>query len=533
MGLRGRNAVSRKQKDAAKHPAPAWKRKRGRVNRLVCFLESLEITKGKLAGQRLTLTKEQREFIQAVYGSSPRTVRLAISSIPRGGGKTTFCAALTAAHLYGPEAERRGECYSAASDKLQAGLLYKELVAFIEADPAVAARVNVQRFHKVVEVLDGPGAGSSFEALSSDAKRPHGLAPSFFVCDEPARSKTAELFEGLQTGMGKRDEALGLVIGTQAGVDQHWYSELIDDALLGEEPSVFIQLLAADKEEDPFAEDVWHRVNPALAAGFLDLGEFRSEARRAKRSPSFLPRFQNLRLNMRVDAETEFISDADWMACKADLGDLKGHACFAGLDLSQTTDMTALVLYFPHNGAVVPFFWLPQEGLLERDQKEGVHYRTWQKQGLLETTPGAAINFVAVIRRLAEIATEYDLKAVAYDRAYIKTFQAQLDREGVVLPLAEFGQGWVSMSPAVQILEAAVLDKRISHDGNPILRWHMSNVAITADDAGNRKPTKKRSRGHIDGVVALMMAMGHAAKTVPKKPSVYATRGLVTVGLNS
>ena len=122
----------------------------------------------------------------------------------------------------------------------------------------------------------------------------------------------------------------------------------------------------------------------------------------------------------------------------------------------------ALVLYWPHNGAVLPYFWLPEEGLLDRDRKEGGHYRTWRDEGLLETTPGRAINFKAIIQRLAEIKTEYDLVCVAYDRAFIKTFNAKCEEDGVTLPLQEFGQGFVSMSPAVQALEAAILDKRFT-----------------------------------------------------------------------
>ena len=135
------------------------------------------------------------------------------------------------------------------------------------------------------------------------------------------------------------------------------------------------------------------------------------------------------------------------MAC-ADAIDpqaLAGHPVYGGLDLSTTTDMSALVLYWPHTGAVLPYFWLPEEGLLDRDRKEQGRPHTWLDRGLLETTPGKAINFRAIIRRLAEINTEYALERVAYDRAFIKTFKAQCDEEGIVLPLEEFGQGYVSV----------------------------------------------------------------------------------------
>ena len=162
----------------------------------------------------------------------------------------------------------------------------------------------------------------------------------------------------------------------------------------------------------------------------------------------FRAKFQNLRLNQRIDANTQFISDPDWMQCAAAVDP---HCLLASLALRAstcrtTTDMSALCLYWPHNGACMPFFWLPAEGLLDRDRKEGGHYRAWRDAGLLETTAGKAINFKAIIRRLAEIAAQFELKAVAYDRAFIKTFKAQCEEEGVTLPLIEYGQGYVSMS---------------------------------------------------------------------------------------
>jgi phage terminase large subunit-like protein len=291
-----------------------------------------------------------------------------------------------------------------------------------------------------------------------------------------------------------------------------------------------VQLASAPSDADIFNEATWFACNEALGK-FLDLREFRSQAEQAKRLPSFRARFKNLRLNQRVDATVQFISDPEWSNCNTalDLTALRGQPCYAGLDLSQTTDMTSLVLYWPHSGAVLPFFWLPEEGLLDRDRKEGGHYRSWRDLGLLETTAGRAINYKAIILRLAEIAAEYELKAVAYDRAFIKTFTAQCSELGVTLPLVEFGQGYISMSPAVQLLEAAVMDRKISHGGNPILRWQISNAAIEMDPAGNRKITKKRSSGHVDGVIALLMAMGQAAKTPPPKRSVYETRGIIGI----
>jgi phage terminase large subunit-like protein len=524
MGLRGAGARSRKADEQNSKPRPRalpWKKKGlTRVERVIAFLEFTPVTKGILAGTRMKLLPGQRQFVQAIYGrvakDGRRKIRIAIKSEPRGNGKTGLIAGLALCHLLGPECEPRGEVYSCAYNKLQAALIFAEMKAIIETVPEFADRCNIQRYGKVIEVLAGDGAGSVYESLSADDKRAHGLAPSFWVFDEYAQAPNSDLLDNLRTSMGKRSESLGIVISTQAANDQHPLSQLIDDAALGHDPSVYLQLAAAPVDADIFDEKVWFACNEALGK-FLDLNEFRAQAAAAKRLHSLRAKFQNLRLNMRIDARVQFISDPDWMTCAAplDLPSLRGKPCYAGLDLSQTTDMCALVLYWPHDGSVLPFFWLPEDGLLDRDRKEGGHYRTWRDAGLLETTPGAAINFRAIIHRLAEIRATYDLVCVAYDRHYIKSFNARCEEEGVRLVLKEFGQGFVSMSPAVQLLEAAVLDKRIHHGGHPILRWQMSNVAIELDSAANRKPSKKRAIGHIDGVVAAMMALAIAEQPQP------------------
>lgn len=532
MGLRGAGAKKLIVLNA--ETPPTWKRKRYRVARVIAFLQSLPITKGILVGRQMRLLPGQRKFIEDVYGDvakdGRRRIRIAIKSEPRGNGKTGLLAGLALCHLLGPECEVRGEIYSCAYSKQQAALIFAEMRAIVEAVPEFQARVNVQRYGKILEVMSGDGVGSIYESLSADDKRSMGLSPSLWIFDEFAQSPNADLLNNLRTAMGKRRESLGVIISTQAANDQHPLSQMIDDAKLGVDPSVYLQLASAPDGADIFDEKTWLACNEALGQ-FLDLEEFRSQAEQAKRLPSFRAKFENLRLNRRIDANTLFISDPDWMTCNAalDMSELVGKPCHAGLDLSQTTDMSALVLYWPHNGAVLPYFWLPEEGLLDRDRKEGGHYRRWRDTGLLETTPGRAINFKAIIKRLAEINVEYDLRAVAYDRAFINTFKVQCAEQGVVLPLEEFGQGYVSMAGPVQLLEAAVLDRRIHHGGNPILRWQVSNVAIEMDPAGNRKPNKKRATGHIDGVVSLMMAMGSASRTPPKRRSVYEDRGILTI----
>jgi len=248
MGLRGAHAKQR-QRIIAQATPPAWKRKRTRVSRLCAFLESLPITKGIFAGKKMKLLPGQRRFIEAVYGrvakDGRREIRIAIKSEPRGNGKTGLLAGLALAHLLGPECEPRGEVYSAAYNKLQAALIFAEMKAVIEAVPEFECRCNLQRYGKIIEVMDGDGIGSVYESLSADDKRAHGLSPSFWVFDEFAQSPNSDLLDTLRTSMGKRSESLGVIISTQAANDLHPLSQMIDDAALGEDPSVYLQLAAA------------------------------------------------------------------------------------------------------------------------------------------------------------------------------------------------------------------------------------------------------------------------------------------------
>jgi phage terminase large subunit-like protein len=267
MGLRGAHA-KQPQRSIIKAAPAAWKRKRTRVDRVISFLESLPVTKGILAGKKMRLLPNQRRFIEAVYGrvskDGRRKIRIAIKSEPRGNGKTGLLAGLALAHLLGPECEARGEIYSAAYNKLQAALIFAEMKAIIEAVPEFECRCNIQRYGKMIEVMSGDGAGSTYESLSADDKRAHGLSPSLWIFDEFAQSPNSDLLDNLKTAMGKRSESLGIIISTQASNDQHPLSQMIDDAALGEDPSVYLQLAVAPDHADIFDERTWFTCNEAL-----------------------------------------------------------------------------------------------------------------------------------------------------------------------------------------------------------------------------------------------------------------------------
>lgn len=487
--------------------------------KVLAFLQTLPIVSGLRAGETLELLDFQEQFVRGVYGDD--RVRLAALSVARGNGKSAVLAGLSLAHLLGPLQEPYGECYAAALDREQAGVLYRMCVAYIEAVPWMAARVNIKDWHKQIEDEE---SRSIWRALTSDARKAHGLAPSFWVADEVAQWKSRELWDNLATGMGKRTKALGVTISTQAANDLHFFSEMLDAP---PNPTIYTQLHTAPADCDLMDRKAWEAANPALGV-FLNEEQFADAATRAVSSPSFEPSFRLLNLNQRISVEAHFLNAADWKACETD-ADIaathEGARCYLGLDLSATTDLTSLSAYFPETGACLSWSWTPGATIEEAARRDHVPYPVWKKQGWLEAAPGKVIDKAYVIRKVGEIAARYRVVSLAYDRWGAKELEKLLSDEGIKIPLEPFGQGYASMSPAISALETLVLTGELKHPGNPLLTWAVANGVIVQDAGGNRKLVKNRATGRIDPLIALVMAVGTAAQSKVRK-SVYAERGV-------
>lgn len=432
-----------------------------------------------------------------------------------------------------------GEIYSAANDREQAGQVFKVARQIVEADPELRALVDVVPSTKR---LVCKANGSFYAALSAEAGTKHGLNPSMAIFDELAQAKNRELYDTLDTAMGAREEPLFVVISTQSPDPEHPLSQLIDDGLSGADPTTLVHLYAADEEADVLDEAAWAAANPALG-DFRDLEDLKAQAERASRMPGFENTFRNLCLNQRVSQVAGLISPSSWTACGGEAEFEDGEAVYLGLDLSETTDLTALVMVSAENGERIrPFFWKPQALLDEHARRDRVPYVEWAKAGLLDATPGPIISRVAVAQRVAELSGRYRILGMAYDRWKIETLLVEMDRiglrsysdkdgkkDGDGLRIVPWGQGFGSMAPAVNAFEEAVLRKSLIHDGNPLLRFCVRNAIVTTDPSGNRKLDKGKARQRIDGAVALAMALElKARERAPEAPkaSVYKSRGL-------
>jgi phage terminase large subunit-like protein len=224
-----------------------------------------------------------------------------------------------------------------------------------------------------------------------------------------------------------------------------------------------------------------------------------------------------------VEAVSPFISKAVWQQNDgAVIDDFADHPVYAGLDLSETSDLTALVLIanIDDRWHVKPTFWLPEQGLAERARKDRVPYDVWHSQGHLETTPGSAVEYSHVARLLYAMHEKLNIRAVGFDRFNMRHLRPWLIEAGFTDYELErwhdFGQGFVSMSPALRELEAVLLNAKMRHGGHPVLTMCAANAVVESDPAGNRKLSKKRSRGRIDGMVSLAMALSIATTSLPQ-----------------
>lgn len=515
-------------KRAAEKQIRGFTRNRSRADEIIRYIEQLKVPSGRGQGENFKLRPWQKAFIRDVYephgynedGDFGRIVRRAILSVGRKNGKSALISALVLVHLHGPEAIEAGEIYSAANDRAQAAQVFKVCAQIIRADPELMADLKVVDSTKTITYQ---AMGSKYQAISAEAGTKHGYNPSVVIYDELAQAKSRELYDVLDTSMGARIEPLFLTISTQSNDPEHILSRLIDSGLKDDDPTTVCHLYSVPEDcPDIYDPAVWGLANPALG-DFRSLTDLRVIADKAKRWPGEEPKFKNLYLNMRVSAQSSWIAQRTWMERKGKADFEKGEPVYLGLDLSNTRDLTALVMVSAQNGTrVKPFFWKPADTLLEHSARDfgtgNRRYKEWADQELLLTTDGTSIDKAAVALVIAELVSEYRVLGLAYDRWRIADLlrefdgaglQAYSDKEkGDGLRLVSWGQGFQDMAPALTATEEFIDKGDLVHDGHPILTWCMANAIAVQDASENKKLDKSKARFRIDGAVALAMACG-------------------------
>jgi phage terminase large subunit-like protein len=488
-----------------------------RGERVVAFIERYcIIPEGAKVGQPIKLAEFQRRFILAVY-DNPHGTRRGYLSIARKNGKTALIACLLLAHLVGPEAKLNAQIVSGALSRDQAALVFNLAAKMVQLSPELTKIVRIVPSGKR---LIGLTMNTEFRALAAEGRTAHGLSPVLAILDEMGQVKgpQSDFVDAITTSQGAHDEPLLLCISTQAPTDADLFSIWLDDAERSADPSMVSHVYTApeDCELDDLA--AWKAANPALGL-FRSERDVAEQAEQAKRMPSAESSFRVLTLNQRVNMVAAFVSPSVWKVGNGVPGPLDGLV-YGGLDLSATTDLTALVLTCRKDGLlhVVPTFWMPQDSVQEATRRDRAPYDVWVREGFMRTTPGKVIDYDFVARDIGEITAGLSIGKIGFDRWRMDRMNGALERQSVDLPLEPFGQGYVSMSPALDALEADLLNGIVRHGGHPVLAMCAANAVAVPDPAGNRKLDKSKATGRIDGMQALAMAEGVEAMSIEPVP---------------
>ncbi len=540
-------ACERHRRDLEEGPARGLWFDETAAKTAVAFFSLLKHSKGEWAGRPVILEPWQQFVIWSIFGwksaDGTRRFRTAILEVARKNGKTTMAAGVGLFLLLADQ-EPGAEVYSAATKRDQARLSHGEATRMAKASPGIRREVRIYK-----DNIHIPDTASKFEPLGADADTMDGLNVHGALVDEIHAHKARDVWDLLETATGARRQPLMFGIST-SGFDrqslfftQHEYTEKVLQRVI-EDDSWFGIIYTIDKRRDSDPEDVvdddwedevnWIKANPNLGV-CKKWDDMRRKAMRAKEMPGALNAFLRLELDVWTQAETKWVNLDHWRACGGAVDELglKGRTCYGGLDLSNTTDVTAWVMVFPPQAEgdtyrVLCRFFIPEDSMHERVRRDRVPYDAWVRQGFMTATAGNVVDYDFVLQQIADDREAFDLQQIAFDRWGAAHIQSQLMEMGGEEFLVQFGQGFASMSAPMKELEKLILGHGLAHGNNPVLTWMADNLVAREDPAGNIKPDKEKSIERIDGMVALIMGLDRATRHEPPKKSVYEERGLET-----
>lgn len=497
------------------------------------FFETLcTHTKGKWAGKPFKLIPWQQELTWELYGrvkeNGYRQYRTCYTEIPKKNGKSEYGAG-TALKMLAADGEIGAEVYSAAADKEQAGLVYNVAAQMVHNSFVLSNRLKVIDSKK--RIVDYK-TGSFYQVLSAEAFTKHGINPSAILFDELHAQPTRELWDVLVEGTDyARSQQLILAMTTAGIYDLHsicWevreHARQVMEGVI-EDKSMLPVMYFADKDKDDVGDpEVWARVNPSLGHIF-DLDKIREDYEKVKHNPVRLNNFKRFRLNMWVNQLVRWLPMDKWDLCSAPVepGMLVKRPCYGGLDLSSTTDLTCFAMVFPPYGddplwRVVCKFYVPEENIMLRAQKDRVPYDIWRDKGFITATPGNVVDYDFIRSDVVMAAEQYDLREVGYDPWGAIKLATDLDNKDGI-PMVEVRQGYKTLSPPMKEAYKLVCAGLLAHGGNPVLRWCADNLVVDMDAAENVKPAKNKARERIDGFVAKVTAISRAIVHVENENS--------------
>lgn len=507
-----------------------WFSEKAAEHILEFFQAFLHHSKGEWAGKPLLLEPWQAFGLAVQFGwlrdDGYRRFKTSFESTARKTGKSTKTSGV-GLYMLDFDDEPGADVYSFATTRDQAEIVWGEAARMVESSPALRTRIKTLRRN-----LHIAGTASKFEPLGADENTLEGLNTHCGLGDEIHAHRSRAVYDVIETSMGSRRQPMMSCI-TTAGVERESLCYTLDDyaqkVLEGifDDDTFFALLCRLDEGDDWRDEAVWSKANPNLGISFK-LETMQNACKKAQQMPTYENTFRRYYCNQWTEQYTRWIPMDKWDLCqgKVDASELTGMTCFTGLDLSTTIDITALVLAFDCGSVtrVLPFFWVPEENARERSRKDKVPYVEWIRDGYIEATPGNVVDYDFIRAKIHELSEQYKIQEIAVDAWNATQLSVQLKGDGA--NIHPFRQGYASMSAPSKDLEGLILSQRLDHGGNPVLRWMASNVAVRMDPAGNIKPAKDESTDRIDGIVALIMAIGcrNLAEIAPD--FVYNTRTL-------
>lgn len=506
----------------------------------VMFIESLCHTKGTWAGKPFELIDWQEQIIRDLFGTLKpngyRQFNTAYIEIPKKQGKSELAAAVALLLTCG-DGEERAEVYGCAADRQQAAIVFDVAADMVRMCPALSKRVKILASQK--RLIYTP-TNSFYQVLSAEAYSKHGFNIHGVVFDELHTQPNRKLFDVMTKGSGDaRMQPLYFLI-TTAGTDTHSIcyethqkaKDIIDGRKI--DPTFYPVIYGADESDDWTDPKVWKKANPSLDIT-VGIDKVKAACESAKQNPGEENAFRQLRLNQWVKQAVRWMPMEKWDNCAfaVDDDELEGRVCYGGLDLSSTTDITAFVLVFPpldedDKYIILPYFWIPEDNLTLRVNRDHVPYDVWERQGYLQTTEGNVVHYSFIEKFIERLGERFNIREIAFDRWGAVQMVQNLESMGfTVVP---FGQGFKDMSPPTKELMKLVLEQKIAHGGHPVLRWNMDNIYIRTDPAGNIKADKEKSTEKIDGAVATIMALDRAIRCGNDHgASVYDERGILFI----
>jgi phage terminase large subunit-like protein len=515
-----------------------------RADRVVDFFSTqLVFIEGKKAGQPFVLEDWQAAWVGCLFGwvdsKGLRRYRECLDYVPRKNGKSPIVGGIMDYVLF-CDGEPGAQCYCAAADREQASIVFRHAAGMVERNPALTRECVIYRSLRSMEF-----AGSFARVLTSEAASKHGYNSHLVIVDELHAQPDRELVDVLTSSTGTREQPIVIYVTTadfdrpSICNDKLDYAKKVRDGLIND-PRFLPVIYETPEDADWEDEAVWRAANPGMGS-IKSLDYMRRECAKAKDEPSYQGTFRRLELNQRTPTQSVWIDMTQWDACQGEIDwdRLKDVECWGGLDLSASRDVTALVLCWPNadmgplgvRTVVRAWHWIPEDVAAAKEKTDRVPYRQWHDEGLVEFTPGNVTDYGFIRAALRDdilpLFAMKDLGADPWNATHLITELTEQD--GV--PVVAFRQGFVSMSGPAKEFERLVAGGKLLHDGNPLLRWQVSNAVVRRDPAGNIKPDKEKSSQRIDGLVASIMSVGRASveSANDKGPSVYEDRGMLVL----